>query len=129
MINSKVCCRKRRLINEIVSDGGQPPLDRVLEALSQEIDRYILYYLYENESATFDDLVDGVIALDADEPPINISDNYRRKVRTKLHHKRLPKLESLGIIEYDQRNGSVRYRNPPPHFTEFLQLAQDLDDY
>ena len=129
MTKSKMGRRKRRLINDVVSDGGRQPLDRVLEALSRETDRYILYYLHENGSATFDELVDGVIAVGADEPPITVSDTVRREIRTNLHHKRLPKLEDLGIVEYDQRNGSVCYRNPPPHFRDFLQLARDLDDY
>lgn len=128
MTDLQRCCRKRYRRKSVVSDGGRPPLDRVLQALSRERDRCILYCLTENEAVDIDELVDAVIELERDEPPATVPDGERRKVRTKLHHARLPKLEALGIVEYDKRNGAIRYRNPPPHFEDFLHLARELEE-
>ena len=113
---------------EIIVDGGRAALDRVLEALSQEQDRHVLYHLVDNESAEFDELVDVVAAAEIGTSAEVARDDERTEIRTKLHHVRLPKLEDLGVVEYDKRNGAVRYRSPPPHFEEFLQLAQHLEE-
>lgn len=128
MADHKPPFQKRHRIEAAVSDGGRPPLDRVLEALSRECDRCILYTLMENEVVELDDVIDEVLERESGEPATTASDDVRREIRAKLHHQRLPKLEDLGIVEYDHRNGSVRYRNPPPHFEKFLQLARELDE-
>lgn len=110
----------------LVTDGGRPALDVVLEGLSRECDRYILYALAESEVVEFDDLVDTVAGHRSGEPVP--SDEVREETRLLLHHARLPKLEGLGIVEYDERTSVVRYRDPPRHFEEFLDLTRELDE-
>lgn len=118
----------RQSVGDVEPDGGLSPLDRVLEALSRETDRYILYYLTENEAVELDDLVDGLVTSETDQPPSAVSEELRREICIELHHERLPRLEDLGIVEYDHRTGAVRYRNPPQHLREFLELARELED-
>lgn len=109
-------------------DGGRPPLDRVLEGLSRELDRRILYHLADDEPAEFDDLVTAVGGDLSGESPDSIPADVESELRIRLHHVRLPKLERLGIVEYDPRSQAVRFRNPPPRFEEFLELARELEE-
>lgn len=128
MSKSRSNCRRDGPRGQVTADGGRPALDRVLEGLSRERDRHILYHLMDNEPTEFDELVDAIAAVEAGRSAAAVPDDVHEEIRTKLYHMRLPKLEDLGIIEFDERSGAVRYRNPPPHFEEFLHLARDLDE-
>lgn len=119
--------RRAGLREQLTVDGGRPALDRVLEALSRREDRRILYYLMEHEPAEFNELVDAVAAMRTDSS-VAVAADVREEIELKLHHIRLPKLEDLGIIEYDHRSGTVRYRAPPTHFEEFIRLARELEE-
>lgn len=111
----------------ITADGGRQALDRVLESLSREYDRCILYYLMDHEPADFEELVNEVVVLETDESAAVAPEEVCQEIRMRLYHKRLPKLADLGLIEYDERSGTVRYRNPPPNLEEFLHLARELE--
>lgn len=112
---------------KVTVDGGRPALDRVLEGLSRKYDRCVLYHLVDSEPAEFEELVNAVVAVKA-EGTGTVPADVRKEIRIELYHMRLPKLEDLGIIEFDPRSGLIRYRNPPPHFEEFLHLARELDE-
>lgn len=112
---------------KVTVDGGRPALDRVLEGLSRKYDRCVLYHLMDCEPAEFEELVDAVVALETG-GAATVPTDVRTEIRIELYHMRLPKLEDLGIIEFDHRSGLIRYRNPPPHFEEFLHLARELDE-
>ncbi|WP_227355773.1 DUF7344 domain-containing protein [Haladaptatus salinisoli] len=82
-------------------------LDAIFDLLSNEHRRHVLYYFHGESQpiATVDELVthfctqfDVRTAEDAD------------RLRTQLLHGHLPKLENHGIIEYDDRSETVRYR-------------------
>jgi DNA-binding transcriptional ArsR family regulator len=85
-----------------------PSLDAIFDLLSNEHRRYILYYFHEQPQAvaTVDELVtylltqfDARAAEDAD------------RLRIQLLYSHLPKLEGHGILEYDERSETVRYRD------------------
>jgi hypothetical protein len=44
------------------------------------------------------------------------------RVRIELHHHHLPKLERAGVVEYDPRNGDVRYR-PDPRLERLVRFV------
>lgn len=50
----------------------------------------------------------------------------RRRVEVALHHHELPKLEQVGVIEYDARSRTVRYRGHPL-LEELLAVAAEND--
>lgn len=109
------------------SDGGRTALDRVLKGLTRRYDRYVLYHLIENEPAEFDELVDAVVALETGRSAAAAPDGVREEIRAELHHTVLPKLQHLGIVEYDRRSDAIRYQNPPSYLEEFLHLVRELD--
>ncbi|WP_438267381.1 DUF7344 domain-containing protein [Haladaptatus halobius] len=93
-----------------VDDPNTPTLshDAIFDLLSNEYRRHILYHFHEQPQAvaTVDELVrhlrtqfDARAAGDTDQ------------LRIQLRHSHLPKLESHGILEYNERSETVRYRD------------------
>lgn len=111
----------------VVSDGGKEPLQRVLEALSIPHCRYLCYYLVENEPADVEECAAAVAARETDRPPSEVPASRCEDVEAMLVHNHLPRLADLRIVEYDPRSGAVRYRDPPPHFERFLELAREIE--
>ena len=91
--------------------------DAVCEALADPLRREVLSTLHEQDDvASVSSLVDEMGAL-ADEPS-------GERVEVALHHVHLPKLDELGVVEFDEQNDTVRYQEDPlltdivtsPHF-------------
>lgn len=82
-----------------------PALDDRIELLASSRCRCVLYYFaaMDEETATIDDLCDHVL----DHDP-SASDD--QSVTTGLYHNTLPKLEESGVVDYDGRSKTVRYR-------------------
>lgn len=72
--------------------------------------RHVLQALLETAGgvAELDDLVDRVVererAADHDVP-----EDHRQRIALSLHHVHLPRLYEANVVEYDWRNGTVRY--------------------
>lgn len=79
--------------------------DTIHGMLANERRRLVLQYFKDasDHVARWDDLAAYIIKHSADE-----SDEER--VRIRLHHVDLPKLDEAGFIEYDPRSKAVRYQ-------------------
>ena len=77
-------------------------LDSLFEVLASSQRRRLLAHLVETDDdvATLPELAE----LLAD------GDDDRERATIRLHHTHLPKLEDEGIVEYDARSETVRYR-------------------
>lgn len=77
-------------------------LDSVFETFSDDQRRRLLCHLSESPdgTATVDELRD-------------VLDGDSRRTETRLRHVHLPHLESLSLVEYDERSETVRYRENP----------------
>jgi len=99
-------------------------LDTVFGLLEVARRRYLLYYLYEmdGEVTELEGVVEAVYACEAagadsgDAPP-------RQRIRTDLHHMQLPTLEQANVIEYDHRQGTIRFSGLPS-IEEWLEHAR-----
>lgn len=80
-------------------------LDSLFGVLADRRRRRLLAYLAGTDDgvATVSELADHVAADDADPERVTVS----------LHHAHLPRLEDAGIVEYDARSETVRYRGDP----------------
>ncbi|WP_455429073.1 DUF7344 domain-containing protein [Haloarcula brevis] len=85
-------------------------------ALAKKRRRIVLQYLHESgdESVTFEALVEHLVERES-------CGDDRERVAVRLHHMALPKLADVGVVEYDQRSGCVRYR--PNQLLETLLKA------
>jgi DNA-binding transcriptional ArsR family regulator len=86
-------------------------VDDVFTALAAMRRREVVYELGQRPEgvATVDELVDRLLAREEDtlaEPPVN----HRERVTAALLHNHLPRLDELGVVEFDRRSGTVRFR-------------------
>lgn len=111
-----------------VPDGGEGPLDRILSGLIDSRRRYLLYYLGENEDAYITEAAKYVTACEQQCELEDVPDGARERVKIDLYHGHLPQLADSDLIEYDQRSGAIRFRDPPDQLRKFLELAEDTED-
>jgi len=94
--------------------------DDCFDLLSNHRRRYVLHYLQGNgEEASLGELADTVAAWENDVEPGEVSYDERKRVYTSLQQVHLPRMDDLGVIEFDDRAGVVE---PGP-------AAADLDVY
>ena len=92
--------------------GNRPSLDRLFRLLANPRRRYTLYYLEETENAvvTVSELTDYLIYCErewkqTDDRP---EADHRDDIRISLHHNHLPRIASMGLIDYDARSKTIR---------------------
>lgn len=96
-------------------------LDTTFDLLRRAQRRYLLYYLHgmEGEVAEFEETVKAVCAYEAAGRERDES-SAQQRVRINLHHAHLPHLDEAGIIDYDCRQGTIR-------FTDYTSLEEWLE--
>ena len=97
----------------IGGDGGKEnsaglrgeSLSDVLDALADEKRRYALHFFQSQTKnvASVEDLAEYILARECEADDVN-------HVRVALHHQDLPNLDDAGLIDYDARSNTVRYR-------------------
>lgn len=112
---------------QMASDGGSDLLDRLFDALGQRRRRYALYYLQEYGTADLDALATQVAAWETDKSSEEISNEEFKRVLISLYHSHIPKLTEAGIVEYDKRNGSIKFLEAPEFLRMMLVVAADLE--
>lgn len=56
-----------------------------------------------------DDLVNSIVEREVEAGVASDTEEHRRHVAIALHHKHLPKLADVAVIDYDARSKTVRY--------------------
>lgn len=94
-------------------------LDRTLDALAHHRRRRALYHLRDAADAvTIDSLADAVA--DAE------SDADAERVLASLHHRHVPKLADVGVVDHDPRSGDVRFA-ADGHVESWLDRLADVE--
>ena len=106
-------------------------LDELFEVLADGQRRQILAYLddIDDDVAAFSELIEHVAddsVGESTDAPAEESTDARKRVAVSLHHNHLPKLSAAGIVEYDVRSETVRYRGGPV-VAEWVELARSYD--
>lgn len=108
-------------------------LDTVFALLSHPRRRYLLYYLFsmDGDVAELEAAANAVYEYEA--AGTEADDVSREGVRQGLHHAHLPRLAEAGVVDYDRRQGTVRYVERPSleewaehaHYKELDPVADD----
>lgn len=110
------------------SRSAAPSLNRIFHVLTSERRRYVLYHLREQPGAVeLDDLAVAVVARIENESPDAVTDEEIDRMVVRLRNAELPKLADVGIVEYDDRSGMVRFRDPGRLLGAFLLLAARVE--
>lgn len=102
---------------------GLRSTDQLISILSIECNRHVLHYFRESSEhvASLEEIADYV-ATRRDETGVSDPD----RVAIRLHHSSLPKLAEVGIVDYDRRQHTVRYRGHSL-VEEHLNLTVETD--
>jgi hypothetical protein len=95
--------------------------DLVFDILSSPRRRYVLYYLRETgETVALNDLAEHVAAWENETEVDQLSDQERKRVYVSLYQTHIPKLDSVGIIDYDQQSGMVELTDRVHRIEDYL---------
>lgn len=83
--------------------------DVVLDVLSNQRRRYVVHYLkqYSDESTKLGDLAERIASWEQDKPVAELDYKERKRVKNALQQFHLPKMEELGFVDFDGREGVV----------------------
>ena len=109
-------------------DGGQSPLDELLDALGHSTRRRVLSHLRGHGVATLDELAAEIAAWEMGAPPDEVPAARRERAASTLAHTHLPKLARSGCIEYDARSQTARYDDPSALVDLLVLLLAKFDD-
>lgn len=102
--------------------------DLVFDVLKNRRRRYALHYLKQQEdSVQLSDLAEQVAAWENNTTVDAISAAERKRVYTALYQSHLPKLDDVGIIQYNQNRGIVELSDAAAQLDVYLELVSKDD--
>ena len=98
--------------------GTTLSLDTVFELLSEQRRRYVLYGLNRSRRGvvSVEEIVEFVVRIEGER-------DHHERVTEDLYDRQFPRLESVGVIEHDERSRMIRYWCPPS-LQEWLEHAE-----
>lgn len=111
-----------------MSEGAPLEESDIHDVLRNDRRRELIDYLRRHEGrTTIQDLSEHIAALETDEdpPPRNV----RQSVYVSLHQTHLPKLEALGIVEYDSESKEIRERERAEEVEGYMHPDGDGDEW
>lgn len=103
-------------------------LDTTFDNLGDSYRRYLLYYLFEVDEPTVE-VEAAISAVYNYETAGGETDHLSRdEIRTELYERHLPRLERTGVLDYDARQGTIRFTGRP-QLEEWVEHArhEELD--
>lgn len=103
-------------------------LETMYRVLRDRRRRLVLHHLRTEPDgvSTFDSVKKQVLEWESDRESETERDVHERKLTASLHHVHLPKLNDLGVIDYDWRTKAIRYR-PSDVLETHLDIAAERD--
>lgn len=108
-------------------EGGGPSKGELFEALSNDRRRETLRYLLRQDDgrSTKGEVARHIAAQETDKSVEQVSSDERKRVYIALHQTHLPKLNDLGLVEYDSSQGALQVTEVGEGLPVYLDLATD----
>lgn len=102
--------------------------DEAFETLSNRRRRYIIHYLRdEDQPVALSDLAEQIAAWENDTEILDISASERKTVYTSLQQFHLPKMDEMGVVEFDRRAGTVSVTDATEGLDIYLEVVDRHD--
>jgi len=96
--------------------------DVIFDVLSSSRRRYVLYYLSQHEQPVeLPSLAEEVAAWETESAVDELSSQERKRVYVSLYQTHIPKLEEVGLVDYDQDSGEVSLTEQSAQIQGFLR--------
>jgi hypothetical protein len=100
--------------------------NEVYDILRNERRRHVLRYLVDDgDASTIADIADHIAEIESGESPP--PSDTRQSVYVSLHQTHLPKLDGLGVVEYDREERTVRLLEGADEVLRRLEGPTDAD--
>ena len=96
--------------------------DVVFDILRNERRRQVLQFLREHPRTTLSDLAEHVASLENDKPIHDLTSSERKRVYVGLYQCHLPKMDDVGVIDYDRSRGTIGLRNESSPYFVYLDV-------
>ena len=109
---------------------AEPTLSRddAFETLSNQRRRFVLHFLQDADgTAALSDLAEQVAAWENDTEVAAISASERKTVYTSLQQFHLPKMDDLGVVAFDRREGEVALTEAADRLDIYLEVVDRYD--
>lgn len=110
--------------NRARTDG--PSMDEVYDVCANRRRRYALHYLRRTNGAVdFGEMAEQIAAWECGKPVREVTSNERKYAYSALQQRHLPKMDELGLVNFDKRAGSVE---PTAVLDEIDVYAEVVED-
>ncbi|PSP91446.1 hypothetical protein BRC87_02895 [Halobacteriales archaeon QS_4_66_20] len=104
-------------------------LDQLFEVLQNQRRRCVLKYLREHEEATtLSDLSEQIAAWENDKEVRRISSSERKRVYVALYQCHLPKMDDMGVVEFEKARGTIEPGEHIERCYEYLDVPESGSD-
>lgn len=101
-------------------------LDEIFTALADKRRRCLLYALRDGGvTRSIEEVREQVARWEAD-LGVRSDREHRRQLTVTLFHMHLPKLDRMGVLDFDQRTGTIRYHGHPL-LEQWLVQTREMD--
>lgn len=95
--------------NRLLGSSESGPEQDWFTVLKNERRRQALRVLAaEDDAYTLSDLAERIASWENEVDPVALTSQQRKRVYVALYQRHLPRMDDLGIVEFDQRSGRVR---------------------
>lgn len=101
------------LAEQTEQDAEDLDIGEVFELLKNERRRRVISFLkrQDDRSTTLGVLAEHIASLENDIDVAQVSSSQRKRVYIALYQCHLPKMDDLGVIEYEKNRGTIQLRN------------------
>jgi len=104
--------------------GADLSTDTIFDTLSNRRRRYALHYLKRvGEEVTIRDLSEQLTAWELDIDRVDVRPKQRKRLYTALHQTHLPKMDALGVVDYDRNRGTVILTDSIEQFDIYFDMV------
>ncbi|OYR50657.1 hypothetical protein DJ73_15295 [Halorubrum sp. Ea1] len=108
------------------SDGAELTKGEIFDLLKNRRRRMVIHFLRENDGeSVLNDLAEHIAAEENDTTVRQLSSDQRKRVYIGLYQCHLPKMDSLGVIDYDKNRGTIELQASVAQLLEYMDLDED----
>jgi hypothetical protein len=104
----------------------EPSIHELYDVLANQRRRYALHYLRQaDERVDFGEMAEQIAAWEYEKSVREVTSTERKYVYSALQQRHLPKMDEVGLVEFDKRAGRV---SPTPALSEVDVYAEVVGD-
>ncbi|WP_336338456.1 DUF7344 domain-containing protein [Haloarcula brevis] len=111
------------------SDDTGASLDVIFEILKNSRRREVLHFLRErDEQVSLGELAEHVAAIENDTTTDALTSSERKRVYVGLYQCHLPKMDDIGVVDFNQDRGHITLTEKADDFEKYLDRSDEQQD-